>query len=149
MSDVPYTGGPACGDPTCQLLICMGPESHGVNEPWYMTQKPIVNPKQIQPDPIVLLKMDGWVLEKWKESDTESNLWQYCPSTQWKKEISVSEVRAGMCDSCYETIPEEMVAAYTMHNWTMLQKYDADMKKYGADLYNSMVDGPPGIQVYR
>lgn len=141
-------GEPACGDMSCQLDVCMGLESHGVKKPWYMTQQPVLDPKNIPPPAIVLMKMGAWVLEKHAEEDNESNLWQYCPSHQWKKALTIMEIRAGMCDACCETIPEEIVAAYTMHNWTMLQQYDSDMKKYGHDPYATHVDPPP-IQVFR
>ena len=138
----------ACNDPFCDLDICTGPESHSVKKPWYMTQQPVLDPGDMDAPPVELMKMDGWILEKYHEEDKESNLWQYCPSTQWKKMLSITEIRAGICDNCCETIPEEMVAAYTMHNWTMLQKYDADMKKYGRDPYDT-VSTDPQIEVFR
>ena len=138
----------ACGDPFCTLDICTGPH-HATKKPWYMTQKPLLDPdKEVSP-PIELLKMDGWVLEKDREEDTESSLYQYCPSMQWKKLMCITEIRAGYCESCAETIPEEMVGAYTMHNWNMLQKYDADMKKYGQQPYDPVGTEAPNIQVFR
>lgn len=142
----PSVGNTKCGDPSCQDSFCC--DSPDVKKPWYMTQKPVVDPANEPSPPIVLMKMDGWVLEKILESDTESCLSQYCPSAQWKKSMSIAEIRAGLCNSCCEVIPEEMVAAYTMHNWTMLQQYDKDMKEYGCDPYDSTTTSAD-IQVYR
>ncbi len=139
---------PACGDPFCDLDICQGPKSHGIKKPWFMNVNPVHNPVNDPPPSIVLMKVEGWVLEKFLESDTESQLWQYCPSMQWKKQMTIAEIRDGYCTSCSEDIPEEIVAAYTMHNWAMLQKYDADMKKYGPDTYDP-VQVETGIQVYK
>ena len=138
---------PVCDGQFCTLDICTGPESHGVKTPWFMKLKPVLDPDKSTP-PVELVKMDGWVLEKMHESDKESSLFQYCPSEQWKKELNITEIRDGYCGSCCEIIPPEMVAAYTMHNWNMLQKYDADMKKYGADPYAAETPTPV-IEVFR
>jgi hypothetical protein len=92
-----------------------------------ITPAPIGEP---DPDPIVLLKENGWTLEKWHESDTESQMWHYCPQMQWKKHIGINEVRQGYCTQCLEDAPLELVGAYTMHNWQMLQQHDAEMAKW-------------------
>ena len=150
VAHLPDMGAPACGDVFCTLDICIGVESHGgPKKPWYMTVKPTLDASKQQPDPILLMKMDGWVLEKYTEKDKESSVFQYCPSMQWKKDISITEIRAGYCDACCEAIPEEIVAAFTMHNWNMLQKYDADMKKYSHDPYAAETGSDPHIEVFR
>ena len=147
MPTLGYNGDPACGDPKCQLSICKGPESHGVKKPWYLTVKPTLDPAHDIPDPVLLMKIDGWVLEKASESDIDSTLFHYCTSTQWKKQLMVTEIRSGYCDDCCEIMPEEIVGAFIMHNWAMLQKYDSDMKKYGNDPYDPMTENK--IEVFR
>ena len=141
-------GVPACGDQNCELDICNGPESHGVKKPWFMTLKPVLDPDKMMPPPVTLMKMDGWVLEKSDEKSKESGIFQYCPSMQWKKLLGIIEIQEGYCQNCCEAIPEEIVAAYTMHNWNMLQKYDAELKKYGSDPYGAET-GLTDIKVYR
>ena len=148
VASLPNIRGPICQDIFCLLDPCPGPENHGVKKPWYMTQTPVLDSSLDESPPIELMKMGGWVLEKFNEADNESSLCQYCPSEQWKKTLTITEIREGYCNACSESIPEEMVAAYTMHNWNMLQKYDADMKKYGADPYTSE-STDVNIQVFR
>ena len=99
-------------------------------QPWYMTVKPVNEVTLSVASPIILLKVDSWVLEKWAEKDTESNMSHYCTSIQWKKHLGIEEIRGGHCLECCEDIPVEMVGAWTMHNWAHLQKYDKDMEKY-------------------
>ena len=147
MSTYPEDSGPSCGMPTCTLSLCQGPDSHS-KKPWYLSQNPVMNPNMIGPTPVELMKIDGWVLEKNSESDIDSTLFHYCPSTQWKKQLMIPEIRAGLCDDCCELMPKEIVAAFTMHNWTMLQKYDSDMKKYGNDPYHPITTETK-IEVFR
>jgi hypothetical protein len=112
-------------------------KGHNEKLPWYMTQKPVPKGSLI-PDPILLMKEGSWKLEKSCETDTDSVLSHYCPSTQWKKAVSIDEVREGQCLECMEDIPEEIVAAWTLHNWQWIQQYDKDMAMYAKD----------GIDVY-
>lgn len=66
---------PECGDPNCTYSMCKGPHP---KRPWYMTIKPVRNNEDIVPNPIVLLKVDSWMLEKAYEGDTESSVSHYC-----------------------------------------------------------------------
>lgn len=137
-----------CGDPNCDLLMCgKGLAAHDLKKPWFLTQKPVPKGTLI-PDPIVLMKEGSWMLEKADEAATESNLHHYCPSMQWKKSISINEVRDGYCLECMEEVPEEVVAAYTLHNWQWIQQYDRDMalyEKQGIDVFETT----PMIEVFR
>lgn len=102
----------------------------GVKKPWYMTAKPVENVSLSMPEPILLMKVESWVLEKWAEDETESNVSHYCTTLQWKKHMGIEEIRGGYCEDCHEEVPVEMVGAWTMHNWSHLQEYDKDMEKY-------------------
>ncbi len=119
---------PQCGDPNCDLEIC---NHQPKKKPWFMTITPVHDDKEVVGDPVVLMKQDGFILEKWHESDNESNIQHYCSSIQWKKVMGISEIRGGYCLDCHEDIPHEIVGAWTMHNWNSLQTWDANEKKYG------------------
>jgi hypothetical protein len=144
MPSVGFTAETKCGDPFCSLEMC---EGHNAVKPWYETVRPVYNPEFNVPDPIVLMKQDGWTLEKQHEKDTESNIHHYCTSLQWKKYMCIGDVRQGYCPECYEDIPVEVVGAYTMHNWSAIQHFDANEKKYGAHHTELVMD--PDIKVYR
>jgi hypothetical protein len=117
-------------------MVCDGTFCNGtVKKPWYMTVKPIRDPDVI--DPVQLLKIGTWVIEKWAEDDQESFVQHYCPDKQWKKHMDIDEVRGGYCLSCHENIPEEITGAWTLHNWKGLQAYDKDKTRYGVDPFDT------------
>lgn len=143
----PHPRVPMCGVPNCKEDACVTPLAP--KEPWYMLLKPVPRDDLIRSDPVVLMKQDGWVLEKASEDASDSDVYHYCPSDQWKKFLSISEVRAGYCDQCHEDIPVEIVGAYTMHNWQALQQYDKNMELYGYSDTQPEATDLPAILVYR
>ena len=134
----------ACQDIACSVSGCTGVHK----KPWYELLKPVVNPTLNVPDPVILMKKEGWMVEKFDELAVESNVYHYCPSIQWKKLMTIPEIRTGWCPDCHEDVPVEIVGAFTLHNWKSLQQYDRDMKKYG--MHNGgEVTVDTDIKVYR
>ena len=83
---------------------------------WWWKAKPVVNPI-IVPEPIRLLSVDGWFLEKTTDSADFSNVYHYCKFAYWKALNHYYSVKNGYCSYCCEEMPKEIIAAYTLHNW--------------------------------
>jgi len=120
-----------------------------VMKPWYLTQAPV--DLDVPQDPILLLKVDNWILEKISESSKYSDVYHYCTAMQWKTYTAQHVVlKEGYCLECHEDIPEPIVAAFMMHNWSYLQGSEPLIPIPTSYLFTSdeCPDGPP-IRIFR
>ena len=139
---------PTCGDPHCAQEIChpsMKTLAHHHSTQWWENAKP-VREALVLPDPVQLMKVGIWVLEKHDEESEYSEIFHYCPDLQWKSIVSYETIKnIGYCEDCHEDIPEEMIAAYTMHNWKHIQNYPQQVPR---DPF-AVATMESGVKVYR
>jgi len=83
---------------------------------WWWEAKPVLE-SITRPEPIRLLSIDGWFLEKLYDGADWSTVCHYCRPAYWKISNNHHNVENGYCISCCEEIPKESIAAYTLHNW--------------------------------
>ena len=87
--------------------------------------------------PFVTSEWESYIHHKVEKNIVQQNPWvngqRPDPLTYLKKigcEWSDLPMGDNRCTNCLDTIPESIMALWTMHNWAYLQKYDKDMEKY-------------------